>query len=87
MYTLRVTPTILNEWQVRCIEDVIPGLGSIGKPGNIAVSQETLKEIKADCEFMLDANGPDLYPSERAAYRAMLKQCKLALSVGPVETV
>lgn len=86
MYNLRITPAIFNEWAVRCIGDVIPSL-SIDKPGVVAVTHETLKEILADCEFMLDANGPDLYPSERAAYKAMIKQCKLALSAGPVETV
>ena len=87
MYALRISPAIANEWRVRCVGDVIPGLvdKTISPGAPLVVTGDTLNDIIADCEFMLDANGPDLYPGERTAYRALLKQCRLALSVGPME--
>jgi hypothetical protein len=86
MYALRISPTIANEWNVRCIGDSIPALSDrIHRAGLFLVSLQALEEIIQDCKFMLDMNGPDLYPAERTAYRALLKQAKQALSNGPRE--
>lgn len=76
---LRLTPSIVNEWQVRCIGDVIPELKDLPLAPTISVTVSCCEEIAADCEFYLDPNGPETSIGERSAYRALLKQCKTAL--------
>lgn len=77
--TLNLSSTILNEWQVRCIGEVIPQLADVTYADKMTVSEECCKEIAADCEFYLDPNGPETTVGERSAYRSLLKQCKAAL--------
>jgi hypothetical protein len=86
MHILRITPSIANEWNVRCIGDVVPALADrMFAPGFLHVTPETLQEILDDCRFMLDPDGPDLLPDERRAYRALVKQCERALAIGQAE--
>lgn len=87
MYALRISPAIANEWVTRCIGDVIPGLAdkTISPGAPLVVTSNTLNDIIADCAFYADPKCVDASPGERAAYRALLKQCRLALSVGPME--
>jgi hypothetical protein len=86
MYTLRISPAIANEWNVRCIGDVIPALADrTFEPGKLQVSEPVLREILADCEFMADPRCVDASAAERSAYRGLRDQCKRALSIGPVE--
>ena len=78
---LRISPTIANEWSVRCIGDIIPALAdTIVVPGNLQVSKTTLRDILADCRFMADPKAIDATPSERRAYRSLFEQCERALA-------
>jgi hypothetical protein len=87
MYVLKLSPGIVNEWQVRCIADVIPQLAdyAIKVGSKIMVDRETIDAIVADCEFMSDPKAIDSPASERWVYRAMLRQCEQVLAIGPVE--
>lgn len=87
LYTLKLSPTIANEWLVRSIGSVIPQLDDYAiEPGRkIMVDRATLDEIIADCVFMADPKAVDASPAERRAYRAMRAQCEQALAIGPVE--
>lgn len=86
MYTLRITPAIANEWQSRCIGDVIPQLADQWiEPGRLAVDHATLQAVVADCRFMADPKAIDCSPAERRAYRTFLAQCERVLAIGPVE--
>lgn len=87
LYTLKLTPTIANEWLVRSIGGVIPELdGYAIKPGRkIMVDRATVGQIIDDCKFMADPKAVDCSPAERRAYRAFLAQCERALAIGPVE--
>lgn len=80
---LKLTPSIINEWSVRCIGDVIPGLNAVewADQRSIEVGRDVAQEIKADCEFYLDRDGPDTTVGERSAYRGLLKQIDTALAV------
>ena len=72
---LKISPTIANEWSVRCIGDVIPALAEVdlAQP-TIEVDAMVAAEIAADCKFYLDPWGPETTVGERSAYRALLKQ-------------
>ena len=72
---LLLSPAIRNEWESRCIGDVIPALRDYAGERAVLVDRSTLAEIKADCEFYVDPKAVDAAPGERAAYRALLKQC------------
>ncbi len=75
MYTLHISPAIANEWNVRCIGDVIPALADQSiEAGKLQVSEPVLREILADCKFMVDPKCVDASAAERAAYRGLLQQ-------------
>lgn len=75
--TLRLSAAIRNEWRVRCIADVIPALeGACWDVPRFATDYATLEAIRKDCAFMASPECVDAYPAERAAYRALLKQCE-----------
>ena len=78
---LRITPVIRNEWQTRCIADVVPALDALPwfEQSVINVTTETALAIRADCEFYVDPKAVDATAGERAAYRALLKQINAAL--------
>jgi hypothetical protein len=79
--TLKLTPTIRHEWASRSIGGVIPELDAMDLNASmVEVSEPCCREIAADCEFYLHPYGPDTTIGERSAYRALLKQCKAALS-------
>lgn len=72
---LRISATMANEWAVRCIGDVIEGMPEFEySGGELNVSDDVAKQIAADCEYMIDRDGPDMTIGERSAYRALLKQ-------------
>ena len=79
---LTITPTIRNEWQVRCIADVIPALADV--PWSIArtvqVDDATARAIERDCAFYIDPQAVDATAGERAAYRALKRQIDAALT-------
>jgi len=76
---LKITPAISNEWQVRCISDVIPALDGVDwTAGQIEVSAEVAREIAADCEFYINPKAVDATAGERAAYRGLLRQVREA---------
>lgn len=75
MIAIKISPTIRNEWHVRCIGDVIPSLNGVcwDKPV-ISVTETTAREIANDCRFYADPNAIDATAAERRAYRAWLSQ-------------
>lgn len=75
---LKLSPTMRNEWQVRGIGDVIPALDGYAGEEAVLVDAAVLKEIAADCRFYIDPKAVDATAGERAAYRALLKQCEEA---------
>lgn len=77
---LNLSTKITNEWQVRCIGDVVPALADFSGEKKIEVDIATAKEIMADCEFYMDATALDTTPSERKAYRALRDQILSKLS-------
>jgi hypothetical protein len=81
--SLKISSMVQNEWQVRCIGDVIPELVHLEEDYSpaIKVSEQCCREIADDCRFYLDPNGPETSVGERSAYRALLKQCEAALLV------
>jgi hypothetical protein len=84
VYSLRISPTIAREWQVRCIGDVIPALADLSiDAGALHVSEPVLREILADCRFMADPKCVDASPNERRAYRTLREQCERALTGCP----
>lgn len=81
MVKLRISATICNEWDTRCIGDVIPELSGINYyQSAITVSNEVAKQIAADCEFYMDPKAVDATAGERAAYRALRNQIAAALA-------
>ena len=78
---LRISQAIKTEWWARCIGDVVPALAELpwDSQSVINVTTETALAIRADCEFYADPNAVDATASERAAYRALLKQINAAL--------
>lgn len=77
---LKLTPSLRNEWEVRCIEDVVPSLATIQwrSASVIEVDDSTAAEIKADCEFYIDPDAVDATVGERSTYRALLRQIENA---------
>lgn len=77
---LKITPTMRNEWQVRCITDMIPALAELPWESENAVEIDagTANEIRADCAWYIDPKAVDATAGERAAYRAMLRQIDAA---------
>lgn len=72
---LRLSAAIRNEWDVRCIGDVIPALASVDySQPVIEVSEQTARAIADDCRFYMDPAAVDATLGERAAYRALLRQ-------------
>lgn len=72
---LRISSAMQNEWDVRCIGDVIPGLRGVDySSGAIEVSDDVLAAIAADCTHYIDPKAVDATVGERAAYRALLNQ-------------
>lgn len=89
LYCLKINAKLSFEYEQRCIADVIPQLAdyALDAGRKIMVDGETVGAIIADCKFMGDKNNIDSPASERAAYRAMLRQCEQALAIGPVEVI
>ena len=82
MITLKISPAIGNEWAVRDIWAVIPGLPEVPYEGGaLSVTPEVAQLVADDCAYMTDKDGPDMSVGERSAYRALLKQIIKALSV------
>ena len=75
---INLSPTIQNEWQTRCIGDVVPALADYAGEASVLVDHAVLEEIKADCRFYINPKAVDATPGERSAYRALLKQCEVA---------
>lgn len=72
---LKISPTIANEWSVRCIGDVIEGIPDYPYSGGyINVPVDVAKSILADCQFYTDKDGPDTTAGERRAYTALANQ-------------
>jgi len=74
MYTLQISPAIANEWNVRCIGDVIPALSTWDGAAKLEVDAATANEIASDCRFYIDPKAIDATGAERAAYRGLLRQ-------------
>ena len=71
---LKITPTIAQEYQVRCVFDCIRG------PGKYNLDAATIVEIREDAEFYTHPSyGPDIPPGERAAYTGLLVQIAKAI--------
>ncbi len=72
---LKLSSGIRNEWAVRCIGDVIPSLADVDyEQPSIDVDVQTLKEIKADCEWYMDPKAVDATSNERAIYKRMIEK-------------
>ena len=81
-YRLKMSAAIRNEWRVRNIADVVPSLdGAQWDNTSFNTDYDTLCAIERDCLFMVDPAAIDLSAGERAAYRALLKQCEALLDV------
>ena len=83
-HSLKLSATVRNEWRVRCIADVIPQLdGAQWDVSVFSTDLQTVRDILADADFMGNPRNVDTYPAERAAYRALAKQCRAILSTDP----
>lgn len=72
---LTLSPTIRNEWQVRCIGDVVPALAEYCGQRQIDVDSAVVAaEIAADCRFQADPRCVDNSPATRRAYLGLLRQ-------------
>ena len=71
---LHLSPTIRNEWEIRCIGDVIPALANYDGRATVEVSVSVANEIAADCRFYMDNKAVDATSGERRAYRALWAQ-------------
>lgn len=76
-YTLKLSETIRNEWRVRNIAEVIPTLdGAQWDNETSRFDADTMRAIAADARWMMNPKHVDTHPGERAAYRALAKQCE-----------
>lgn len=78
--TIRLTPTIINEYVSRAIGDVIPALADRDICKLMSVTRETALEMLADAEFNADPESMDeMPPGIRRAYASFRDRLKLAL--------
>lgn len=78
--TVRISPTIADEWAGRGCGDFLedaPDFDYAG--GTYSVSLACARSILADCEFYTDRYGPEVGIGLRSAYRALGKQVRAAL--------
>jgi hypothetical protein len=77
---LKLSPAMQNEWQTRCIGDVVPALADWDGSLSLTVTEQTAREIAADCEFYINPKAVDATVGERSAYRCLLRQVQKALA-------
>ena len=80
---LSLSKVIVQEWQSRCIGDVIPTLRDWRGSPTVVVDDKTAREIAEDCLWYADPKAVDATPGERAAYRGLLRQCQAAKATTP----
>ena len=71
---LTLTPVIRQEWQVRCIGDVVPALADYIGQAHVDITAATAAEIAADCRFQADPRCIDHAPGVRLAYSALMRR-------------
>lgn len=79
---LKITEAIADDWAVRCIHDVIPGLPEFKSGAStLQVSATVMQEVLADAEFNADTReGPEyMQTGLRSAYRALAARIRILL--------
>lgn len=69
---LLLSITIRNEWQARCIADLVPGLAGYAGESHIDIDASTAKSVAQDCRFQVSSQGIDHSEPVRQAYHALL---------------